>query len=144
MLPALETWHTAMMESLANFHHVALTVTNLDRSAAWYAEVLGMVELRREESPTRRAAIYRFDAGHMSVGLVEHSGQGNDAFSPVRCGLDHLAFQIDSQKEMSEWSRHLDQYGVDHSGPITVPPGEILNFKDPDGIALALFWDRER
>jgi hypothetical protein len=30
-----------------------------------------------------------------------------------------------------------------HSGPIEVPPGEILNLKDPDGITLALFWDRQ-
>jgi hypothetical protein len=31
---------------------------------------------------------------------------------------------------------------VAHSGPIEVPPGEILNFKGPGGIAPALFWDR--
>jgi hypothetical protein len=28
------------------------------------------------------------------------------------------------------------------SNVIEIAPGAILNFKDPDGIALALFWDR--
>ena len=39
-------------------------------------------------------------------------------------------------------SERLAARGVDHSGVIDVPPGAILNFKDPDGIGLALFWDR--
>jgi hypothetical protein len=43
---------------------------------------------------------------------------------------------------MRQWAARLDSFGVEHSGPIEVPPGEILNLKDPDGIALALFWDR--
>jgi hypothetical protein len=29
-----------------------------------------------------------------------------------------------------------------HSEPIVAPPAEILNFKDPDGIALALVFER--
>ncbi len=31
--------------------------------------------------------------------------------------------------------------GVTHSGVIDTPRGGILNFKDPDSLALALFWD---
>ncbi|HWC38130.1 MAG TPA: hypothetical protein VG476_06360, partial [Acidimicrobiales bacterium] len=56
-------------------------------------------------------------------------------------GLDHLAFSLASQADMREWVTHLDRHGVTHSGPIEVPPGEILSFKDPDGIALSFFWD---
>ena len=131
------------MEPLDAFHHAALTVSDLDRSANWYAEVLGMVELFREDSPTRKAVVYRFPAGGTSVGLVEHAGSGRGVFDPTTTGLDHLAFRVASQHDMQQWAAHLDGHGVAHSGPIEVPPGEILNFRDPDGIALALFWDRE-
>lgn len=31
--------------------------------------------------------------------------------------------------------------GVGHGGVVELPIGAILNFEDPDGIALALFWD---
>ena len=46
------------------------------------------------------------------------------------------------EEELDEWAARFDAEGVTHSGAIDVPTGAILNFKDPDGIALALFWDR--
>lgn len=130
------------MKALGAFHHAALTVSDLDRSAEWYTTVLGMVELFREDSSTRRAVVCRFAEGGTSVGLVEHAASGRAGFDPALVGLDHLAFTVASQQDMRGWAAHLDSHGVAHSGPIEVPPGEILNFKDPDGIALALFWDK--
>jgi glyoxylase I family protein len=130
------------MEPLDGLHHVALTVSDLERSATWYRQVLGMVELFREDFPTRKAVVLRFAGGGYSVGLVQHVGVQAPAFDPTVTGLDHFAFSIRSRDQMREWARHLDEHGVGHSGPIEVPPGEILNFKDPDGIAISLFWDK--
>jgi glyoxylase I family protein len=130
------------MESLSGLHHIALTVSDLDNSVAWYTDVLGIVEQFRESRPTRNAAVLRATSGAWSVGLVEHVGSPAPAFSPIVTGLDHFAFSVASQDEMRQWARHLDAHRVEHSGPIEIPPGEILNFKDPDGIAVALFWDR--
>jgi glyoxylase I family protein len=131
------------MRPLGAFHHVALTVSDLERSAEWYSRVLGLVELFREDSPSRRAVVYRFADGGTSVGLVEHAGSEDAGFVPTHTGLDHLAFSVASQQDMRDWATHLDDHRVAYSGPIEIPPGEILNFRDPDGIALALFWDRE-
>lgn len=133
---------TDMTPPLAGLHHVALTVTDLDLSATWYAGILGLVEQFREDSETRRAAVLHFPSGGHSVGLVEHVGTAHAMFDPTITGLDHLAFTVGSQDDLRAWATHLDNAGVDHSGPIEVPPGEILNFRDPDGIALSLFWDR--
>jgi glyoxylase I family protein len=130
------------MPALTGHHHVALTVSDLDRSAQWYTRVLDMEEQFREDSPTRKAAVYRFRGGSWSVGLVQHGEPGKAGFDPTVIGLDHLAFTVDTPESLRQWAKHLDGQGVEHSGPIDVPPGEILNFKDPDGIALALFWDR--
>jgi catechol 2,3-dioxygenase-like lactoylglutathione lyase family enzyme len=130
------------MAELAGFRHAALTVANLDASAAWYTAVLGMQEQFREESPTRNAVVFRFPTGDWFIGLVEHVGSAGRSFDPTVQGLDHLAFRVPSQEDMRAWADRLDAHGVAHSGPIPVPPGEILNFTDPDGIALALFWDR--
>jgi glyoxylase I family protein len=129
------------MTNLAGFHHVALTVASRDASAAWYASALGFEELFREEGDERKACVMRFPGGGFGVGLVEHAGPP-DAFDPRRLGLDHLAFTVATREELDQWAAKLTDARVDHSGVIEVPAGGILNFKDPDGIALALFWDR--
>jgi catechol-2,3-dioxygenase len=83
-----------------------------------------------------------FASGAIGVGLVEHIGHEDDSFDPRRLGLDHAAFNVGSREELDEWATRLTAAGIEHSGAIDVPPGAILNFTDPDGIALALFWDR--
>lgn len=130
------------MTQLGAFHHVSLSVSDRDASAGWYASVLGFDELFREEGTERRACVMRFPGGGYSVGLTEHLGEDHDGFDARRTGLDHLAFTVGSEAELDAWAERLTANGVEHSGPVAIPPGAILNFRDPDGIALALFWDR--
>jgi glyoxylase I family protein len=130
------------MTPLRGFHHVALTVSDLDSSTEWYGRVLGMEALFREEADARRACVMCFPGGAYSVGLVEHQPSDHAPFDPHHRGLDHFAFTVDDRDGLDQWAQRLDELTVPHSGVIDVPPrGAILNFKDPDGIALALFWE---
>jgi glyoxylase I family protein len=129
------------MPTLTGHHHVSLTVTDLAASADWYRRVLGLVEAFREEAEGRRACVLRFAHGPFAVGLVQH-GAGGGPFDPAVTGLDHAAFAVATADELDAWTDHLTASGVAHSGPVEIPPGRILNLTDPDGIALALFWDR--
>jgi catechol 2,3-dioxygenase-like lactoylglutathione lyase family enzyme len=133
-----------MARGLGPVHHVSVSVSNRDRSATWYCEVLWFEEDFREEGDERRAAILRGADGRSSLAVTEHVGSSSndDAFEPSRIGLDHLAFTVASLDELHEWADRLTDQGIEHSGVIEIPPGAILNLKDPDGIALALFWDR--
>jgi glyoxylase I family protein len=130
------------MTELVGFHHVAVTVSDVDASADWYATVLGFEELFREADDDRRACVMRFPGGTNGVGLVQHGANDGTAFDPTRLGLDHLAFTVATREDLEQWAQRLTAAGIAHSGAIDIPPGAILNFKDPDGIALALFWDR--
>lgn len=128
---------------LSAVHHVALTVADLDTSAAWYTQVLGMREVRREQREGRRAAIMRFPSGGYSVALVQHTPTQTGRFDPTRAGLDHLAFTVNSRHELDRWVDRLAAAKVIHSGPTSIPTGAVANFKDPDGTALSLFWDHD-
>lgn len=129
------------MSELTGFHHVALAVSDLAASAAWYQRVLGLVELFREDGNDRRAVVFGFPGGGHAVGLVWHA-ETTGVFDPRQIGLDHFSFVVERREDLDAWVQHLDDEGVAHSGVVDVPPGVILNFKDPDDIALAIFWDR--
>jgi glyoxylase I family protein len=130
------------MADLLGLHHAALTVTDVERSARWYQDVLGMEEVFSEQGETRRAVIMRIPGAGTVLGVVQHIGAEQPGFDPRRSGLDHLAFTVADRAEMDAWAARLSEHGVGYDGPLDVPPGAILNFKDPDGIALSLFWDR--
>jgi glyoxylase I family protein len=120
---------------------VALSVRDVDVSAAWYADVFGFEELFREDAGGRRGCVMRFPGGGFSVALVQHPDGTADGFDARRTGLDHAAFMVSTRDELDRWADGLTAKGIEHSGAIAIPPGAILNLKDPDGIALALFWD---
>ncbi len=42
---------------------------------------------------------------------------------------------------MGAWVTRLDDADVKHSGAISIPSGAILNFADPDGVQLSIFWE---
>jgi catechol-2,3-dioxygenase len=121
---------------------VALTVTDLERSLAWWQRVFALELLFREDGGARQAAVLRFSGTHFLLGLVQHGEPEGDGFSPRRTGLDHFALATATREELASWAEHLDALAVPHSGVIDIPAGAILNLADPDGIAVALFWDR--
>lgn len=126
---------------LIGTHHAALSVKDIDASIDWYRRVLGLEETFRQESDTRRAVVMRFPGLRGTLGLVQHTDAGI-GFSPRNVGLDHLAFAVESAEELWAWPDRLEQLGVSHAPAVETPFGGMLHFQDPDGIALALFWER--
>lgn len=134
--------HAGLMPEITGLHHAALSVGDLDRSVRWYGEVLWAEEVFRDEGDSRRMVVLRMPGAGPVVGLVQHGEPGTRQFDPANIGLDALALGVDSLAQLEAWIRHLSGLGVEHSGIMEIPPGAIVNFKDPDGIALVLFWNR--
>ena len=76
------------------------------------------------------------------MGLVQHGREGTGRFDPTTIGLDHLALTVASLPDLEALADQLTAHGADHAGVTEIPPGAIVDFTDPDGIALALFWNR--
>lgn len=77
------------------------------------------------------------------VGLDHHPDADREMFSASRTGLDHVSLQLDSREDIDQWVTYLDATGVAHGSVVEVAepaPHAMVQFYDPDGIALELFW----
>src|ERR1700737_357104 len=78
--------------TITGFRHAGLTVTDLERSVAWYADVLGFKDLFRATRGQPTAVIMGMPTTSLLLGLIPAGDDTNDAFTPFRPGLDHLCF----------------------------------------------------
>ncbi len=135
---------------MKNISHVAIGVSDMDRSLPFYRDLLGLeVMLDAEETVgrgKRRAVYLRWGDGSGFLVLSQTLGR-EPSGKPLRLhqvGLHHFAFWVD---DLSERAEKLKQAGV----TILVPPyeadaiaygekggGKVLTclFEDPDGTIL--------
>ncbi|OBJ19372.1 glyoxalase [Mycobacterium colombiense] len=124
--------------------HVRLTVTDIERSRQFYESVFGwpvLIEVpENADESTRTQLSFLFggviyDLGGTLLGLRPVAA---DRFDEDRVGLDHIAFRLASKDELDSAAAHLDELGVAHEPVKDIGPSYILEFRDPDNIALEL------
>ena len=129
---------------LTGIQHVGLTVLDVEVSAEWYQQVLGLQRQFEEPHHHSDQGGYAIVLGtpdmSLNIGLDHHPANAGDGFDPTRTGLDHVCFQVSSTDALAAWATHLNQHGVAHSGvyPMEGTPFSLLTFNDPDGIQLEL------
>lgn len=127
------------MPTLHGFHHVTLTVTDLERSTRWYEQVLGLKRIAYRQGPGWNRTLLRGDDG-VTIGLTVHERtEPNSAFDESRIGLDHFSFHCADLAEVRAWEERLDSLGVAHGGIVATPSAHVLTCRDPDGIAVEFF-----
>lgn len=119
-------------------HHVALTVSDVRRSQAFYTELLGFNHLT-DFGP--RALLHN---GSFLLGLTPASDPSQaiagDRFNENRIGMDHLSLSVGSKADLEAAVRTLDEHGVEHGSINDLDPFGIavLAFRDPDNIQVEL------
>ncbi len=131
-----------------SLHHLALTVTDLDASLAWYQEVFDVSPLMEAPHPGGIGVVLADEQLTLMIVLHRHDANEPERFSEVRTGLDHAGFMVASRAELERWQDHLAAHGVapsaEAASPLTQSPiadepyGSILVFRDPDNIQLEL------
>jgi catechol 2,3-dioxygenase-like lactoylglutathione lyase family enzyme len=125
--------------ALANLHHIALTVTNLDASIAWYERVFGISYQMDGPHEGGVGKLLADPAWRLIVVLHHHDANQGERFVESRTGLDHVGFMVPTRADLEAWQAHLQALGVDQSPIADTPYGYILVFRDPDNIQLELF-----
>jgi glyoxylase I family protein len=123
------------MPRLAGLHHVALTVSDLDRAQKFWTELLGLQLLMRTET---FCALKTGSDRLQALFLTTHQGTREGPFSEFTVGLDHVCLTVDSAETLAAWRRHLHERGVAHSYQRS-EWGHHINLRDPDNIAVELF-----
>jgi glyoxylase I family protein len=127
------------MAEFPGIAHVAVTVSDLGRSAPWYQRLFDSKPVLDEDTGPFHHVVWML-GGPTLFGIHQHSRpESGDAFSELRPGLDHVGFGVASRSELEEWEKRLDAMGIPHGGIVDAPYGCGLSFRDPDNIALELF-----
>ena len=117
---------------------VRLTVSDVDRSRAFYERALGLRTTERDDGTVLLGA----DAG---TALVELRGDAAaPSLDPRAPGLFHLAILLPSRTELAVALARLVQVRIPLTGASDHLVSEALYLSDPDGNGIEIYRDRPR
>lgn len=122
--------------------HVVLYVSNLERSLAFYRDLLGFPEIGRANLGGKAGTV-AFSSGrtHHELLLIEVGGHRRELGMPTP-GLYHIGFKIgDSPEDLKKVHRELKEKGVTIVGTSDHTVTHSLYILDPDNNELELYAD---
>lgn len=121
--------------------HVHLKVSNLERSLAFYRDLLGF-ELVMMYG--KQAAFVSAGGYHHHIGLNTWQSEGAPPAPAYGVGLYHTAIVYPTRKDLAVIFKRL----IDAQYPITGASdhgvSEAIYLDDPDGNGVELYWDRPK
>ncbi len=115
--------------------HVNLTVSDLDRSIAFYTGLLGLRVRWRREAGEDQAAAHVGDDRYYIAMFQSAPGSAASVVDYERVGLNHFGFVVDDLDAARE---RLLALGATPHHEADYEPGRRLYFLDPDGIEVEL------
>jgi len=123
-------------------HHITLTVSDVEQSAAWYQRLLGPADAAHRTGDGWQRIRLAWPDG-LVIGVTAHeSTTREDSFDYSRIGLDHIGLACASEQEVRTWATRLDDLGIDHGPVESAPYGWAVTARDPDGIAIEFFCSK--
>jgi catechol 2,3-dioxygenase-like lactoylglutathione lyase family enzyme len=129
---------------ITGIHHITLISANLDRSAAFYRDLLGLrlveAEMNQDDPNARHfwfgdadaapgTLVSLFEYPHMERGAV---GVGS---------THHFAFRVGSEDELEGWQRYLASRNVPCTQVLDRGHFKSVYIRDPDGHIVEIATD---
>lgn len=120
---------------LGNVHHIALNVSDYDRSKEFYVNKLGFAVLGEYVFPS---GTRRMDCANGQTRLeIFCNTQSSGAFAEKNLGYRHLCFRTEDIEESVAELKALD-IPVEEIRPDIMAGGRMTFFHDPDGVIIEL------
>jgi catechol 2,3-dioxygenase len=119
--------------------HVHLRVSDLDRSIAFYRDVLGLALTQRYGE---QAAFLSAGGYHHHVGLNTWESLGGPPAPHDHAGLYHVAFLYPDRAALGRAVARVLECGVELVGAADHGVSEAVYLNDPDGNGIELYRDR--
>lgn len=129
--------------SITKIGHIVLNCCDLERTVQFYTDALGfrISDVYEPEMVPGGMVFMRFNADHHGVGFV---GAMPNASKNIE--LHHLAFEVASLDDLLRLRNHLEKCGVtiDFHGRRRAGSQIVVEFRDPDGHEVELFWGLDK
>lgn len=122
---------------LNEIHHVAIIVSNYQKSREFYVDKLELPIIRENYRENRGDYKLDLKVGNTELEIFGVNNPPARVTNPEACGLRHLAFKVDDIEEAVTW---LNQKGIE-TEPIRYDEftGKRMTFfRDPDNLPLEL------
>lgn len=131
------------MTTITGVSHIDFSVSDIDRSEAFYTELFGLAKILDGRNDDHHfASRYLLHPESLLIfGLVQHD-EPTTGFDERSCGLDHLSLNVATREELDDWQQRLAEREIEHSPIVELEMWDVLAFRDPDGIQLELFWTK--
>lgn len=123
--------------NLTNIHHVAIIVSDYEKSKDFYVNKLGFSIIRENYRQDRNDYKLDLQLGDCELEIFGVQNPPKRVTNPEACGLRHLAFRVES---VPDTVKELEALGIPCE-PIRVDDftGKRMTFfADPDGLPLEL------
>jgi catechol-2,3-dioxygenase len=128
------------MIQLKRLGHVLIKVADVERSKAFYRDLLGFEVV--EQDPAHGGVF-------MSLGEHGHTLDLSPVDDPAtaqrlvqnRLGVHHFAFQVDSYEDLKEAYFTLKDHGIEEIRAVDHVSQKSIYFYDPDGNRLEIYYE---
>jgi catechol 2,3-dioxygenase len=132
---------TNIIDPRVRIGHVHLKVADLERSLAFYCNVLGFELTGRLDN---EAAFLSAGGYHHHIALNTWQSRGGAKPAAGTTGLHHVAILYPDRATLAAAYRRVLSHGVTITGASDHGGSEAVYLEDPDGNGIELTWDRPR